>query len=166
MHVIFVPYSLMKTDPASWLKLLTRNNGQYSPHRLWHNVYMEIQNIRQIISRLLTSVLAGVGIAKSRDMHWGMLAKKDHKDIDLKSLRLLLVADGANPCKLSPLGISIWILSFYIHTVVPINSALRCYWICCELLLLFDRVPHDLWLVCDSFPIQRTAGWSCMSVCE
>ena len=33
-------------------------------------------------------------------MHWGMLAKKDHKDIDLKSLRLLLVADGANPCKL------------------------------------------------------------------
>ena len=43
-------------------------------------------------------VLAAVGIVKSRDMHWGMLAKKDHKDIDLKSLRLLLVADGANPC--------------------------------------------------------------------
>ncbi|XP_067935039.1 disco-interacting protein 2 homolog C-like isoform X2 [Watersipora subatra] len=70
MHVIFVPYSLMKTDPASWLKLATRNN-------------------------------AAVGIVKSRDMHWGMLAKKDHKDIDLKSLRLLLVADGANPWSLT-----------------------------------------------------------------
>lgn len=43
--------------------------------------------------------VAAVAIAKSRDMHWGMLAKKDHKDIDLKSLRLLLVADGANPCE-------------------------------------------------------------------
>jgi len=70
MHVIFVPYSLMKTDPASWLKLITKNN-------------------------------AAVSIAKSRDMHWGMLAKKDHKDIDLKSLRLLLVADGANPWSLT-----------------------------------------------------------------
>lgn len=42
---------------------------------------------------------ASVSIAKSRDMHWGMLAKKDHKDVNLSTLRLLLVADGANPCE-------------------------------------------------------------------
>ena len=32
-------------------------------------------------------------------MHWGLLAQKDHKDVNFTSLRLLLVADGANPCK-------------------------------------------------------------------
>lgn len=32
-------------------------------------------------------------------MHWALLAQKDHKDINLSSLRMLLVADGANPCK-------------------------------------------------------------------
>lgn len=42
-----------------------------------------------------------MAIVKSRDMHWGLLAQKDHKDISFASLRLLLVADGANPCKLS-----------------------------------------------------------------
>ena len=42
---------------------------------------------------------ATVAIVKSRDMHWGLLAQKDHKDISLASLRLLLVADGANPCE-------------------------------------------------------------------
>ena len=43
---------------------------------------------------------ASVAIVKSRDMHWGLLATRDHKDISLSSLRMLLVADGANPCKL------------------------------------------------------------------
>ena len=32
-------------------------------------------------------------------MHWGLLAQKDHKDVNFSSLRLLLIADGANPCK-------------------------------------------------------------------
>jgi len=27
MHVIFVPYAIMKTDPASWLKMVTRFKG-------------------------------------------------------------------------------------------------------------------------------------------
>lgn len=43
-------------------------------------------------------VIATVAVVKSRDMHWGLLAQKDHKDISLSSLRMLLVADGANPC--------------------------------------------------------------------
>ncbi|KAH9490996.1 DIP2 disco-interacting protein 2 C [Bulinus truncatus] len=40
---------------------------------------------------------ATVAIVKSRDMHWGLLAQKDHKDVNFSSLRLLLIADGANP---------------------------------------------------------------------
>jgi len=31
-------------------------------------------------------------------MHWAMLAQKDQKDVNLASLRMLLIADGANPC--------------------------------------------------------------------
>jgi len=27
MHVIFVPYSLMKVDPASWMKMITKYKG-------------------------------------------------------------------------------------------------------------------------------------------
>ena len=42
---------------------------------------------------------ASVAVVKSRDMHWGLLAQKDHKDISFASLRLLLIADGANPCE-------------------------------------------------------------------
>ena len=44
-------------------------------------------------------ISASVAVVKSRDMHWGLLAQKDHKDINFSSLRLLIVADGANPCE-------------------------------------------------------------------
>ncbi|ESO03015.1 hypothetical protein HELRODRAFT_187099 [Helobdella robusta] len=70
MHVIFIPYSIMKIDPASWMKMVTKYK-------------------------------ATVAVVKSRDLHWGLLAQKDHKDINLASLRMLLVADGANPWSLT-----------------------------------------------------------------
>ncbi|XP_076441207.1 disco-interacting protein 2 homolog C-like isoform X3 [Babylonia areolata] len=70
MHTIFIPYSLMKVDPASWMKMVTKYK-------------------------------ASVAVVKSRDMHWGLLAQKDHKDINFTSLRLLLIADGANPWSLT-----------------------------------------------------------------
>ena len=70
MHVIFVPYALMKVNPASWMQMVTRNR-------------------------------ATVAICKSRDLHWGLLATKDHRELNLSSLRMLLVADGANPWSLS-----------------------------------------------------------------
>ncbi|XP_029658229.1 disco-interacting protein 2 homolog C isoform X8 [Octopus sinensis] len=70
MHVIFIPYSLMKVDPASWMKMVTKYK-------------------------------AAVAVVKSRDMHWGLLAQKDHKDVNFNTLRMLLVADGANPWSLT-----------------------------------------------------------------
>lgn len=42
---------------------------------------------------------ARVGLVKCRDLHWAMMARRDQKDTNLSSLRMLIVADGANPCK-------------------------------------------------------------------
>ncbi|XP_021710039.1 disco-interacting protein 2 isoform X5 [Aedes aegypti] len=70
MHVLFIPYALMKLKPSSWMQLITKYR-------------------------------ASCCLVKSRDLHWGLLATKDHKDISLSSLRMLLVADGANPWSLS-----------------------------------------------------------------
>lgn len=68
MHMIYVPYSIMKINPAIWLTTISRFK-------------------------------ASVALVKSRDMHWGLMSQKEHKDINLSSLRMLLIADGANPCK-------------------------------------------------------------------
>lgn len=70
MHVIYIPYAVMKVNPASWMQMITKYR-------------------------------ASVAVVKSRDLHWGLLATKDHKDINLTSLRMLLIADGANPWSLS-----------------------------------------------------------------
>uniref|UniRef100_A0A672J075 DMAP1-binding domain-containing protein n=1 Tax=Salarias fasciatus TaxID=181472 RepID=A0A672J075_SALFA len=70
MHVISIPYSLMKVNPLSW-----------------------IQKVHTYKAR--------VAVVKSRDMHWSLLAQRDQRDISLGSLRMLVVADGANPWSIS-----------------------------------------------------------------
>lgn len=70
MHVIFVPYALMKQNPASWMLTVTRTK-------------------------------ATIAICRSRDLHWGLLSTRNHKEVNLSSLRIVLVADGANPWSLS-----------------------------------------------------------------
>ncbi|TKS87403.1 Disco-interacting protein 2 -like protein C [Collichthys lucidus] len=82
MHVISVPYSLMKVNPLSWIQKVC----QYK---------------------------AKVACVKSRDMHWALVAHKDQKDINLSSLRMLLVADGSNPCKVYPVSSSGGLISEY-----------------------------------------------------
>ncbi|KAF4799560.1 Disco-interacting protein 2 A [Turdus rufiventris] len=44
---------------------------------------------------------ARVAVVKSRDMHWSLLAQRDQRDVSLSSLRMLIVADGANPWSIS-----------------------------------------------------------------
>uniref|UniRef100_A0A3B4YEN1 Disco interacting C n=1 Tax=Seriola lalandi dorsalis TaxID=1841481 RepID=A0A3B4YEN1_SERLL len=68
MHVISIPYALMKVNPLSWIQKVC----QYK---------------------------AKVACVKSRDMHWALVAHRDQRDINLSSLRMLVVADGSNPCK-------------------------------------------------------------------
>ncbi|XP_034741432.1 disco-interacting protein 2 homolog A isoform X12 [Etheostoma cragini] len=70
MHVISIPYSLMKVNPLSW-----------------------IQKVHTYKAR--------VAVVKSRDMHWSLLAQREQRDISLSSLRMLIVADGANPWSIS-----------------------------------------------------------------
>ncbi|TWW80705.1 Disco-interacting protein 2 -like protein A [Takifugu flavidus] len=70
MHVVSIPYSLMKVNPLSW-----------------------IQKVHMYKAR--------VAVVKSRDMHWSLLAQRDQRDISLGSLRMLIVADGANPWSIS-----------------------------------------------------------------
>ncbi|XP_060681094.1 disco-interacting protein 2 homolog C isoform X4 [Chiloscyllium punctatum] len=70
MHVISIPYSLMKVNPLSWIQ----------------KVY---------------AYKAKVACVKSRDMHWALVAHRDQRDINLTSLRMLIVADGANPWSIS-----------------------------------------------------------------
>ncbi|XP_062862253.1 disco-interacting protein 2 homolog A [Trichomycterus rosablanca] len=70
MHVISIPYSLMKVNPLSW-----------------------IQKVH--------TYKADVAVVKSRDMHWSLLSQRDQRDVSLSSLRMLIVADGANPWSIS-----------------------------------------------------------------
>uniref|UniRef100_A0A8C4QUY0 Disco-interacting protein 2 homolog Cb n=1 Tax=Eptatretus burgeri TaxID=7764 RepID=A0A8C4QUY0_EPTBU len=70
MHVICIPYSLMKVNPVSWIQ----------------KVY---------------AYKARVACVKSRDMHWALVAHRDQRDIGFGSLRMLIVADGANPWSIS-----------------------------------------------------------------
>lgn len=48
------------------------------------------------------SPAAQAALVKSRDMHWSLLAQRGQRDVSLSSLRLLIVADGANPCEYCP----------------------------------------------------------------
>uniref|UniRef100_A0A914GXB6 AMP-dependent synthetase/ligase domain-containing protein n=1 Tax=Globodera rostochiensis TaxID=31243 RepID=A0A914GXB6_GLORO len=56
-------------------------------------------------------------VAKSRDLHWSLMAVGDHSQIQLKSLRCLLVADGANPWSLS--SCDQFISTFKSHGIWP-----------------------------------------------
>nr|XP_048724976.1 disco-interacting protein 2 homolog A isoform X15 [Caretta caretta] len=70
MHVVSIPYALMKVNPLSWIQKVC-------------------------------SYKARVAVVKSRDMHWSLLAQRDQRDVNLSSLRMLIVADGANPWSIS-----------------------------------------------------------------
>uniref|UniRef100_A0A915E6R1 AMP-dependent synthetase/ligase domain-containing protein n=1 Tax=Ditylenchus dipsaci TaxID=166011 RepID=A0A915E6R1_9BILA len=70
MRVHFVPYSLMKINPTSWLAQVTKHQ-------------------------------ASAALVKSRDLHWSLMATRDHKELQLQSLRSIVVADGCNPWSLS-----------------------------------------------------------------
>ncbi|KAM4889136.1 disco-interacting protein 2 homolog A isoform 4-T5 [Thomomys bottae] len=70
MHVVSIPYALMKVNPLSWIQKVCSYKAQ-------------------------------AALVKSRDMHWSLLAQRGQRDISLSSLRMLLVADGANPWSIS-----------------------------------------------------------------
>ncbi|XP_078790508.1 disco-interacting protein 2 homolog C isoform X10 [Oryzias latipes] len=70
MHVISIPYALMKVNPLSWIQKVCLYKAK-------------------------------VACVKSRDMHWALVAHRDQRDVNLSSLRMLVVADGSNPWSIS-----------------------------------------------------------------
>lgn len=54
-----------------------------------------------IFSFFLSS--ATCALVSSRDLHWSLHASKDVKDINLGTIRMLLLADRANPCEYTAL---------------------------------------------------------------
>lgn len=82
---------------------------------LWHAVLSSVFNGLHVIFvpysvmqvdpgswlRMVTKFRATVAIVKSRDIHWALLAERDHPNVNLSSIRMLLVADGSNPWSLN-----------------------------------------------------------------
>ncbi|XP_026863613.2 disco-interacting protein 2 homolog B-A isoform X1 [Electrophorus electricus] len=82
---------------------------------LWHGVLTSIMNRIHTISvpyavmkacplswvQRVHINKARVALVKCRDLHWAMMAHKEQRDISLASLRMLIVADGANPWSVS-----------------------------------------------------------------
>uniref|UniRef100_A0A8C2HBP6 Disco-interacting protein 2 homolog Ba n=1 Tax=Cyprinus carpio TaxID=7962 RepID=A0A8C2HBP6_CYPCA len=63
-----------------------------------------VQQFYATVSKCLSCICvctARVAMVKCRDLHWAMMAHRDQKDTNLSSLRMLIVADGANPWSVS-----------------------------------------------------------------
>lgn len=58
-----------------------------------------VRSPTSLVPALLPLLTAQAALVKSRDMHWSLLAQRGQRDVSLSSLRMLLVADGANPCE-------------------------------------------------------------------
>ncbi|XP_051780981.1 disco-interacting protein 2 homolog B-A isoform X2 [Erpetoichthys calabaricus] len=82
---------------------------------LWHGVLSSVMNKMHTVSvpyavmkacplswvQRVYAHKAKVALVKCRDLHWAMMAHRDQRDINLGSLRMLIVADGANPWSVS-----------------------------------------------------------------
>ncbi len=94
-----------KCQTSTFGKFKTLTNKPFELNRLYFcpcdntNLYFQVNPASWM--QMVTKHRATVAICKSRDLHWGLLATKDHRDLNLSSLRLLTVADGANPWSLS-----------------------------------------------------------------
>ncbi|RVE73182.1 hypothetical protein OJAV_G00048420 [Oryzias javanicus] len=64
---------------------------------------------------------ARIALVKCRDLHWAMMAHREQRDISLASLRMLIVADGSNPCAPLPAR-AILSLSGLSHGVIRVNT--------------------------------------------
>lgn len=68
-------------------------------HCTWQQaLYVGLHDVEVPPSRLCPPA-AQTALVKSRDMHWSLLAQRGQRDVSLSSLRMLIVADGANPCE-------------------------------------------------------------------
>ncbi len=104
MHVIFIPYALMKVRKLRpwWTGRVPMGDHSVDPEDDAFKLPLFFFKVNPASwMQMVTKHRATVAVCKSRDLHWGLLATKDHRELNLSSLRLLVVADGANPWSLS-----------------------------------------------------------------
>ncbi|TNN31607.1 Disco-interacting protein 2 C [Liparis tanakae] len=108
MHVISIPYALMKVNPLSWIQKVCQHKGKQTNTQYWGGgieiASFSMKNKSEISPFVCVCVcvcvcVAKVACVKSRDMHWALVAHREQRDVNLSSLRMLVVADGSNPCE-------------------------------------------------------------------
>lgn len=93
---------------------------------------------------------ARVALVKCRDLHWAMMAHREQRDISLASLRMLIVADGANPCE--------YFISFNSPKTAQIRFRM--------LNFLSSRVGVFLWCFPERVSVPWAQAWGHLSVCN
>uniref|UniRef100_A0A7N4V443 Disco interacting A n=1 Tax=Sarcophilus harrisii TaxID=9305 RepID=A0A7N4V443_SARHA len=73
--------------------------GRFTANRMTNTFPMFLMKVTPV--GIQRCPKARVALVKSRDMHWSLLAQRDQRDVSLSSLRMLIVADGANPWSVS-----------------------------------------------------------------
>ncbi|KAG5836475.1 hypothetical protein ANANG_G00255190 [Anguilla anguilla] len=98
---------------------------------LWHGVLTSVMNRIHTVSvpyavmkacplswvQRVHTHKARVALVKCRDLHWAMMAHRDQRDTNLSSLRMLIVADGANPWSVS--SCDAFLNVFLVHGLKP-----------------------------------------------
>lgn len=97
------------------------------------------------------SCAARVALVKCRDLHWAMMAHRDQRDTSLASLRMLVVADGANPCE--------YLTATNLQNLV---TQIRCN----MLNLLSSRVSVFLWCLPERVSVPWAETWGYLSLCN
>lgn len=108
---------------------------------------------------------ARVAVVKSRDMHWSLLAQRDQRDISLSSLRMLIVADGANPCESicrfsNTLKSQEIIIDFYFVWICLFDGVCLC------VSAHYHRVDIIVRCLPQCVPGTWAATWSDLSMCQ
>lgn len=99
LHILSIPYALMKVNPLSWIQKVCQYKGSASEICSQTHLFLLCFSLDDDLTLWDLSPAAKVACVKSRDMHWALVAHRDQRDVNLSSLRMLVVADGSNPCK-------------------------------------------------------------------
>lgn len=97
---------------------------------------------------------ARVALVKCRDLHWAMMARREQRDTSLASLRMLIVADGANPCEY-------FIKSSFVRLGLIKQHGGWDFWN-----VLCPRVGVLLRCLPERVSISRPEAWGHLSLCQ
>lgn len=100
---------------------------------------------------------ARIALVKCRDLHWAMMAHREQRDTSLASLRMLIVADGANPCEYF-VTLQLCKKRYFQATQMRCNMSNPYF--------LPSRVGVFLWCLPERVPVPRAETWGHLSLCH